>query len=81
MRREWGESQCSAARQDPGAWFDAMDVDRTGDLDLDEVLGALALPSAHFPIWVWLKIKQEGQTAGFGPRFHLPGQPILAPVF
>ena len=24
-----------------------------------------------------LKIKQEGQTAGFGPCFHLPGQPIL----
>ena len=23
-------------------------------------------------IWVWLKI-QEGQTAGFGPCFHLPG--------
>ena len=23
--------------------------------------------------WVWLKIKQEGQTAGFGPCFHLPG--------
>ena len=35
--------------------------------------------------WVWLKIKgSEGQTAGFGPRFHLgsfPGQPILVPVF
>ena len=28
-------------------------------------------------IWVWLKIKREGQTAGFGPCFHLPGQPIL----
>ena len=28
-------------------------------------------------IWVWLKIKEEGQTAGFGPCFHLPGQPIL----
>ena len=24
-------------------------------------------------IWMGLKIKQEGQTAGFGPRFHLPG--------
>ena len=23
--------------------------------------------------WEWLKIKQEGQTAGFGPCFHLPG--------
>ena len=22
---------------------------------------------------MWLKIKQEGQTAGFGPCFHLPG--------
>eukprot|EP00913_Durusdinium_trenchii_P013938 g13087.t1 len=30
-------------RLSPGAWFDAMDVDRTGDLDLDEVLGALAV--------------------------------------
>ena len=29
------------------------------------------------PRWVWLKIKQEGQTAGFGPCFHFPGQPIL----
>ena len=27
--------------------------------------------------WVWLKIKQQGQTAGFGPRVHLPGQAIL----
>ena len=23
--------------------------------------------------WVWLKIKLEGRTAGFGPCFHLPG--------
>ena len=23
--------------------------------------------------WVWLKMKQAGQTAGFGPCFHLPG--------
>eukprot|EP00440_Ansanella_granifera_P027234 gb/GFBE01029583.1/.p1 GENE.gb/GFBE01029583.1/~~gb/GFBE01029583.1/.p1 ORF type:complete len:794 (+),score=118.53 gb/GFBE01029583.1/:1-2382(+) len=30
-------------RRSPGAWFDAMDVDRTGDLDLEEVLGALAV--------------------------------------
>ena len=35
---------------------------------------------ADLRIWAWL-IKQEGQTGGFGPRFHLPGQPILAPVF
>ena len=27
--------------------------------------------------WLWLKIEQEGQTAGFGPCFHLPGQHIL----
>ena len=27
------------------------------------------------------KIKQEGQTAGFGLCFHLPGQLILVPVF
>ena len=30
---------------------------------------------------MWLKIKQEGQTAGFGPCFHLPGQPILGTGF
>ena len=24
-------------------------------------------------MWPWLKIKQEGQTAGFGPCFDLPG--------
>ena len=30
---------------------------------------------------VWLKIKQEGQTAGFGPCFLLPGQPILGTGF
>ena len=32
----------------------------------------------NFCKWVWLKIKPEGQTAGFGPCFHLPGRPILA---
>lgn len=30
-------------RRNPGAWFDAMDVDRTGDLDLEEVVGALTV--------------------------------------
>ena len=35
--------------------------------------------TAH--IWVWLKIKQQGQTAGFGPCSHLPGQAILVLVF
>lgn len=30
-------------RQNPGAWFDAMDVDRTGDLSREEVLGALSV--------------------------------------
>ena len=37
-------------------------------------------PSRHpsdCHIWVWLKLKQEGQTAAFGPCFHLPGHPIL----
>ena len=28
-------------------------------------------------MWVWLKMKELGQTAGFCPCFHLPGQPIL----
>ena len=27
-------------------------------------------------MWVWLKIQQEGQTAGFGPCVHLPGSPF-----
>ena len=30
---------------------------------------------------VWLKINQEELRAGFGPCFHLPGQPILVTVF
>lgn len=30
-------------RSDPGAWFDAMDSDRTGSLSREEVLGALSL--------------------------------------
>ena len=30
---------------------------------------------------VWRKIKQEGQTAGFGPCFHLPGLHFGIPVF
>ena len=34
-------------------------------------------PKAFGVTWLWLKIKQEGQTAGLGPCFHLPGQPIL----
>ena len=43
--------------------------------------GANIRPQLHFdlwiPCWVWLKIKQQGQTAGCGPCFHIPGQPIL----
>ena len=34
-------------------------------------LGVLAM--RFVTIWVWLKIKDLGQTAGFGPCFHLPG--------
>ena len=34
-------------------------------------------PPHKFGKWMWLKIKQLGQSAGFGPGFHLPGQPIL----
>ena len=30
---------------------------------------------------MWLKIKQEGQAAGFGPCFHLPGFRFGIPVF
>ena len=32
-------------------------------------------------IWVWLKIQQEGQTAGVGPCFHIPGFQLGIPVF
>ena len=31
--------------------------------------------------WRWLKIKQEGQTAGLGPCFHLPGFHFGSHVF
>ena len=27
----------------------------------------------HFKIWVWLKIQEEGQTAGVGPLRRWPG--------
>ena len=30
-----------------------------------------------FEPWVWLENKQEGQTAGLGPCFRLPGQASL----
>ena len=50
-------------------------------LGLAEILPLSRVPSSlrgsDGHIWVWLKMKQEGQTAGFGPCFHLPGQPIL----
>ena len=53
--------------------------------ELREAPHGLAMASWSFPSAkavelgkVWLKIKRsEGQTAGFGPCFHLPGQPIL----
>ena len=36
--------------------------------------GVVLFPEAQLlATWVWLKIKQEGQTAGFRPCFHLPG--------
>ena len=37
-----------------------------------DTLYAFFLGGSPF-IWVWLKIKQEGQAAGFGSCFHLPG--------
>ena len=45
---------------------------------------SLESPKEDQAIGVWLKIKPEGQTAGFGPCFHLPGWLpglILVPVF
>ena len=33
----------------------------------------LEVPVLGVHIWMWLKIKLEGQTAGFGPCFHLTG--------
>ena len=35
--------------------------------------GATFMRSSMKIHWVWLEMKQEGQTAGFGPWFHLPG--------
>ena len=32
------------------------------------------------PTWMWLKIKKQGQTAGFGPCFHLPVLVHVKPV-
>ena len=47
-------SQSQQCGQDPGAWFDAMDIDRTGDLDLDEAQSGKVL---------WLR------ELGFSKRF------------
>ncbi|CAJ1332707.1 unnamed protein product [Effrenium voratum] len=51
-------------RHNPGAWFDAMDVDRTGDLDLDEVLGALSvvLPIDRDKLELLLRPENEAPT-------------------
>ena len=53
----------------------------SGDWDVHWGYGILTHGKGSFPIWVWLKIIREGQTAGFGPCFHLPGQAIRVPVF
>ena len=47
---------------------------------IDSNLLDRGMPASADGIWVWPKIKQEGQTAGFGPCFHLPGS-ILVPRF
>ena len=45
-------------------------------------LGRLLLPHWNGHEWVWLKISQEGQTAGFGPGFHSrSGNPFGFPFF
>ena len=56
-----------AVRGQPGAQLRGVHLIRTqGD------------PLLSIPMWMWLKIKRsEGQTAGLGPCFHLPGQAIL----
>ena len=63
------------ARSDSdGSWDEsgAEHEHKSGDsLNLAHTLGELNVSNAGK--WVWLKIKQEGQTAGFGPCFHLPG--------
>ena len=55
-----------------------------------EVLEAREAPEDEAPLeqhqtpgrWAWLKINQEGQTAGFGPCFHSPARvPFWVPVF
>ena len=54
-----------------GGWFD--DSQSLGLSSLREAQNRLQWPfpnNNHVPIWVWLKVKQEGQTAGFGPCFH-----------
>mmetsp|Transcript_8570 Transcript_8570/g.19033 ORF Transcript_8570/g.19033 Transcript_8570/m.19033 type:complete len:786 (-) Transcript_8570:138-2495(-) len=43
-RASFGEArELPDIRSSPGAWFDAMDIDRTGDLSREEVLGALTV--------------------------------------
>ena len=55
---------------------------RAAPVEPDRCVASLRLaPHLEIDMWVWLKIKQEEQTTGFGPCVHLPGQPILVPVF
>ena len=51
---------------------------KANDLERRAALGDLSYgfngnPATNSAYWVWLKIKQEGQTARLGPCFHLPG--------
>ena len=39
--------------------------------------GPEAISELQRSLGIWLKIHQQGQTAGVGPCVHLPGQPIL----
>ena len=53
------------------------DLGETCPVDFSENIGGHPpIPMVVRAVWVWLKIKQEGQTAGFGPCFHLPGFPF-----
>ena len=66
----WSPSDQKRRRR-AGLWFAFLAC--LADGFFSAVLWAVKIidPTGH--MWAWLKINQEGQTAGFGPCFHLPG--------
>ena len=71
--RRWKSSTRGCRRKPGGKLLVFRRASWDGAGDMVDKLGTY--------IWLWLKIKELGQTAGFGPCFHLPGFYFGIPVF